>query len=450
MPTERFSKLEFESALPVDTVTKLPLWTSVGLIDGEEVYQIKVTTNVYIEIRSSVGSNGFAKSDGEDSIRCSLLYKRVKGVIPLGKASRTNRIAGWEIRLKDKLRELYRDGFATRTCKICGSLLALRHGKNGDFYGCTNYPECKHTESVKEQTVQIENDDDFLDELENIADSAIAEEELDRTDLEIEQILDEQDELEELISKSHEPVKQVRLNEQQLAYVQAPINADIRVIAAPGSGKTTASVERIIYLIQNGINPNSIVYVTYTKAMATEGYERIVARMPEIKNTRLSTQICTIHAFCFRILRSEGDRRQKAKEWQVKQTIEALVSGDKYTTGEFVDYPEKPGYKDVLHWINLPKVLGVPESEISDFYRGRLNLPLALKTERIYFSFNSKMKRSGLITFADMLNDVEQRLLNDKQFRLRMQSKYTHILVDEAQDINQQALRILMTIAERG
>ena len=32
-------------------------------------------------------------------------------------------------------------------CKWCGSKLSLRQGKNGEFYGCSNYPKCRYTKS---------------------------------------------------------------------------------------------------------------------------------------------------------------------------------------------------------------------------------------------------------------------------------------------------------------
>lgn len=37
-------------------------------------------------------------------------------------------------------------GGAAGTCPDCGSPMVLRHGKYGDFYGCTAYPRCRHTE----------------------------------------------------------------------------------------------------------------------------------------------------------------------------------------------------------------------------------------------------------------------------------------------------------------
>lgn len=35
-----------------------------------------------------------------------------------------------------------------RICPECGSSLKLRKGRFGAFYGCSGYPECKHTEQV--------------------------------------------------------------------------------------------------------------------------------------------------------------------------------------------------------------------------------------------------------------------------------------------------------------
>jgi DNA topoisomerase-1 len=37
-------------------------------------------------------------------------------------------------------------------CPECGSQLSIRLGRNGRFIGCTNYPECKYTRNLKEDT----------------------------------------------------------------------------------------------------------------------------------------------------------------------------------------------------------------------------------------------------------------------------------------------------------
>lgn len=36
-------------------------------------------------------------------------------------------------------------------CPVCGGTMRVRHGKTGDFWGCTNYPACKGTRNIAEE-----------------------------------------------------------------------------------------------------------------------------------------------------------------------------------------------------------------------------------------------------------------------------------------------------------
>lgn len=35
-----------------------------------------------------------------------------------------------------------------KICPECGGKMVLRNGKYGQFYGCENYPKCKHTDKI--------------------------------------------------------------------------------------------------------------------------------------------------------------------------------------------------------------------------------------------------------------------------------------------------------------
>ena len=48
-----------------------------------------------------------------------------------------------------------------KTCPDCGSVMILRHGKYGDFYGCSNYPACRHTEPVQTAVAVEEKDQKY-------------------------------------------------------------------------------------------------------------------------------------------------------------------------------------------------------------------------------------------------------------------------------------------------
>ncbi len=39
-------------------------------------------------------------------------------------------------------------------CPICGGAMRVRHGKTGDFWGCTNYPACKGTRNIGQRVAK--------------------------------------------------------------------------------------------------------------------------------------------------------------------------------------------------------------------------------------------------------------------------------------------------------
>lgn len=51
-------------------------------------------------------------------------------------------------RVKKKIGENRKNPSALR-CPVCGNYLIKRHGKFGEFYGCTSYPRCTYTENIQ-------------------------------------------------------------------------------------------------------------------------------------------------------------------------------------------------------------------------------------------------------------------------------------------------------------
>ena len=69
MAIDRFSREQFESALPRDKQTGNPLWRSMGNISGEFEYALSVKPGIDILVRSSVRPDGRAAEAAKDSIR---------------------------------------------------------------------------------------------------------------------------------------------------------------------------------------------------------------------------------------------------------------------------------------------------------------------------------------------------------------------------------------------
>ena len=62
-------------------------------------------------------------------------------------------------------------------------------------------------------------------------------------------------------------------NESQLEAINH-IDGPALVLAGPGSGKTTVITRRTKKLIEEGVSPDNILVVTFTKAAAVEMQER--------------------------------------------------------------------------------------------------------------------------------------------------------------------------------
>ena len=83
-------------------------------------------------------------------------------------------------------------------------------------------------------------------------------------------------------------------------------DGDSMVIAGAGSGKTRVLTYKIAHLLEEGVEPWSILALTFTNKAAGEMKQRIAARVGE--NRARYLWMGTFHSIFSRILRSEADK----------------------------------------------------------------------------------------------------------------------------------------------
>src|SRR5690349_21127019 len=106
----------------------------------------------------------------------------------------------------------------------------------------------------------------------------------------------------------------IKLNTQQRDAVTAP-DGPALVLAGAGSGKTRVIVERIVWLIdERGIDPRSILAVTFTNRAADEMRQRVMQRLG---TDRLASWVGTFHSFGLFVLRREMERLGRSKTFSV-------------------------------------------------------------------------------------------------------------------------------------
>ena len=93
-------------------------------------------------------------------------------------------------------------------------------------------------------------------------------------------------------------------SQQQKAAVQA-VNGAVLLLAVPGSGKTTVLVTRLGYLaLCCGVDPGSILVMTYTVAATQELRARFAALFPQLSGR--TPQFRTINGLSAKIIESSA------------------------------------------------------------------------------------------------------------------------------------------------
>ena len=109
------------------------------------VKKVQLSLRVYTGIE---GEN--SREVGGDAIRVALFQRLEDGrIIKLGGEKRVHRVVGWKANLQNRL-DKWVENMPTRVCPQCHGymLKRKRKGTSDEFYGCANFPICKHTERL--------------------------------------------------------------------------------------------------------------------------------------------------------------------------------------------------------------------------------------------------------------------------------------------------------------
>ena len=232
--------------------------------------------------------------------------------------------------------------------------------------------------------------------------------------------------------------------------------------AGPGTGKTQTLIARVISLLKDGVDPSTILVLTFSNRAAGELSERIALTKPDAVQ---NIWIGTFHAFGLDLVRRFHDR------------LDLPANPALFDKSDAIDLLEESlPLLDLVHYRNLfnpgwilPDVISAisrAKDELCGPSRYRELAEVMLKAAKnedehktaekclevasIYEQYENVKKAKGAVDFGDLIMMPTRLLESDQELLKALQARHRHILVDEYQDVNRASARLLQAVAGEG
>ena len=243
---------------------------------------------------------------------------------------------------------------------------------------------------------------------------------------------------------------QKELNTKQREAVFSTVGPHL-VIAGAGSGKTRVLVYRVAYLVEQGIRPEEILLLTFTRKAASEMLRRASLILDE-RCDRVSGG--TFHSFANIILRKYAACLGLSNNFTIldKSDAEDTINLIRSKLG-FHKANKRFPRKGALYALLSKSVNKSHSVDWSENIKKVLyaDYPNFIEWEdeiiKIRDEYALYKRSKSLLDYDDLLVYLKELLLEFEQVRLRLASKYRYIMVDEYQDTNKLQAQIVYSLA---
>lgn len=217
-------------------------------------------------------------------------------------------------------------------------------------------------------------------------------------------------------------------DESQDKIIYAKLNESMVILAPPGYGKTYTMAKRIEYLINNDkIEGNrKILGLTFSNAAANEMYEKLEVQGSHLKSR---VRIINYHAFCYKILRSHGDKIGITRDFAI------ISSGDREKRLKDLFLQNEIDEDEGMKFI--PKInesIHNKKTILEDVVMSKF---LRKKFMRAYDQYVQSLINEDIMDFDLIIEKVIQLWDEKPEYLDLYRKKYQYLIIDEFQDTNQ-------------
>jgi DNA helicase-2/ATP-dependent DNA helicase PcrA len=234
------------------------------------------------------------------------------------------------------------------------------------------------------------------------------------------------------------------LNDAQFA-AATTVEGPCLVIAGAGTGKTRTLVYRVARLIDIGVDPRTILLLTFTRRAA----EEMLRRASLLTDNRCDKVAGgTFHSFANTVLRHYGRKIDLEPSFSImdrpdSEDLIQMVRAELGLNTKEKRFPRKQTVGEIYS-MALNKQCTISElverdyPHLYDFLEDLL---------RLYERYVEYKKTRGLLDYDDLLIKLKELLAADEATRQRMSETYRFIMVDEYQDTNRLQADIVRLLA---
>lgn len=224
------------------------------------------------------------------------------------------------------------------------------------------------------------------------------------------------------------------LNKQQREAAET-LKGNIVIIAGAGSGKTRTITYRIAHMVKEcGIDPNSILALTFTNKAANEMKERI----EKLVGGDTPVSATTFHSFAYKFLKKFPNKIGYKKNFTIaddedqKEIIKKIIKN-------IPNLYEILDTKRVKKLINKAKESGYyTKKQAQNYYEKRyeaMGESVINQLCDIFEEYNKTLKDNNTMDFSDLIINLRNILLVPEILEM-VQKRFKYFIVDEYQDTN--------------
>jgi DNA helicase-2/ATP-dependent DNA helicase PcrA len=214
--------------------------------------------------------------------------------------------------------------------------------------------------------------------------------------------------------------------------IAASLNTQIRVVAGPGTGKSFAMKRRVARLLEGGIEPKNILAVTFTRVAAEDLHRELVGMgTPGCE----SLQVMTLHSLALRILirnhvlEATGRTPRPLNDFEIKP-LEADMSA------------AHGGVRKVR------KLLKAYEAAWARLQHDEPGFEQSAEDERFALDVVPWLIFHRAMLIGELIPQLHHYLFSNPAAGEK--SEYSHILVDEFQDLNKAEQGVIDLISQNA